>query len=274
MTIREIYNVEEIRPFVADILADPVFGAPALARWPHLYACKLTAVAASPRDRLLGVYRGGALLGVFSFLLLPDERYAECLCALSREAEAYRAAFGEIRKACPGWLFDCVCPAENRLYRDACAALGGRFETPQLALRMDAPHLTPGGKTARPYSPEYEAGYRAIHVDEDMYWTAERVLADGGFDVYLALDGDRVIGYADVRRFPEAEDEVYNVVVLPEYRKQGYGRALMLAALSGGDARKMYLQVDEDNAPALALYRSLGFREQPEESTVTVHIAL
>ena len=57
---------------------------------------------------------------------------------------------------------------------------------------------------------------------------------------------------------------VYEVVVDPAQRGQGFGRALMLNLLNhakGMGVHKSYLQVVLDNTPALHLYRSLGYTE-------------
>ncbi|HVW92675.1 MAG TPA: GNAT family N-acetyltransferase [Devosia sp.] len=54
----------------------------------------------------------------------------------------------------------------------------------------------------------------------------------------------------------------HNVVVRPDRRGQGLGRAVMQAALNWtyeAGARQAALQVLADNAPAVRLYRSLGF---------------
>ncbi|GLF96342.1 GNAT family N-acetyltransferase [Streptomyces yaizuensis] len=63
---------------------------------------------------------------------------------------------------------------------------------------------------------------------------------------------------------------VYDVMVAEEYRGRGHGRALMLVAercaLAAG-LRLLGLHVFADNAPALRLYTSLGYR------TVEVHHA-
>lgn len=58
------------------------------------------------------------------------------------------------------------------------------------------------------------------------------------------------------------EAHLTNVAVAPEYRRQGYGRALMLdliqTALLHG-AERMTLEVREHNQGAQALYKGLGF---------------
>lgn len=56
---------------------------------------------------------------------------------------------------------------------------------------------------------------------------------------------------------------VQNVGVVPEHRGLGLGRALVLKSLSGFRRlgyRRVSLDVTADNCPAVALYRSIGFR--------------
>lgn len=58
------------------------------------------------------------------------------------------------------------------------------------------------------------------------------------------------------------ELHVLDVVAAPEARRRGVGRALMEAALADGvrrGAARAMLEVRRSNAPALALYRTLGF---------------
>lgn len=58
--------------------------------------------------------------------------------------------------------------------------------------------------------------------------------------------------------------DLHRVVVAPERRGRGIGRALVeagLAWVAGRGADRVLLEVEHDNAPALALYRGLGFAE-------------
>lgn len=56
---------------------------------------------------------------------------------------------------------------------------------------------------------------------------------------------------------------VQNVGVAPDYRGLGLGRALILRTLQGFQevrVQRVYLEVTARNTPAVALYRSVGFR--------------
>ncbi len=56
---------------------------------------------------------------------------------------------------------------------------------------------------------------------------------------------------------------IQNVGVVPSYRGQGLGRALVRQALEGfyqAGLRRAYLEVTAENSSAIRIYRNLGFR--------------
>ncbi|KQL45788.1 hypothetical protein AN963_12130 [Brevibacillus choshinensis] len=57
---------------------------------------------------------------------------------------------------------------------------------------------------------------------------------------------------------------LYDIVTDPSYRKRGFGEQLVLSILQWGvehGAKHSYLQVVQDNTPALRLYEKLGYKE-------------
>ena len=107
-----------------------------------------------------------------------------------------------------------------------------------------------------------------------MYWTGEKVLqAQDRFRTFLAIRDGAVAGYIDVTcTLPE--NEPYDLLVLPEYRRMGYGRKLLASAVGANAPNGMMLYVDADNAPAIGLYTSMGFAAVPGQNNLTAHWTL
>lgn len=84
--------------------------------------------------------------------------------------------------------------------------------------------------------------------------------APGGFGL-LWRSGEAPQGFV-LGRTNHARAEVVSLGVAPSARQRGIARALMHAAIervSRRGLRELYLEVAEDNAAALCLYRALGF---------------
>jgi ribosomal-protein-alanine N-acetyltransferase len=85
------------------------------------------------------------------------------------------------------------------------------------------------------------------------------------------LDGPGIFGFVVrgedpagvlICRTVAGEAEILTVGVAPWARRQGVGKALMVAAIGvarGAGATEMFLEVDVDNAAAVGLYERLGF---------------
>ncbi len=81
---------------------------------------------------------------------------------------------------------------------------------------------------------------------------------------YVACDARRRIAGFAMLRLAGDEAELMTIAVDPKWRGKGVGRALLEAGLADllmSAARRLFLEVAADNAPALALYRRQGFAE-------------
>ena len=90
-------------------------------------------------------------------------------------------------------------------------------------------------------------------------WRAEDIAAhvDSGHLVFFVAErAEEACGYLLGMHIPP-EGEIYRVAVLPAYRRQGVGAALCEALVSR--CNLCDLEVRRSNAPARALYESLGF---------------
>lgn len=82
--------------------------------------------------------------------------------------------------------------------------------------------------------------------------------------VYLVRWKGRVIARAQTNARAWTRDQLGGIYVLPEFRGLGVGRAVVQALIEDrlAEGRGLCLFVKEANAPALGLYRSLGFTHE------------
>lgn len=131
---------------------------------------------------------------------------------------------------------------------------------------MDRLWLAPGKLHIEPAAPGDEEALARLHA-ASFYrgWPSQdfaRFFADKAISAYIACDAQRrIAGFALVRLVVD-EAELLTIAVEPKWRGKGVGRALMQALLADllmSPARKLFLEVDEQNQAAVRLYKGLGF---------------
>lgn len=109
----------------------------------------------------------------------------------------------------------------------------------------------------------YLAQIEALPLDQIERFVRESVEADAA--QFVAVDGDRIVGWADV--FPHwsaalAHCGTLGMGVHPDYRGQGIGARLLAACLDKAFAKgvtRVELQARADNERAIRLYERAGF---------------
>lgn len=102
---------------------------------------------------------------------------------------------------------------------------------------------------ARPWSP----------IDFERLLTDRAVVGDA-----LFVGRDRIVQGFCLSRAVLDEAEILTIAIAPPLRGRGYSAVLLekhLEALMGRRVGRVHLEVDENNRPALALYRRFGFLE-------------
>jgi ribosomal-protein-alanine N-acetyltransferase len=101
---------------------------------------------------------------------------------------------------------------------------------------------------------------------EAASWSEESLRDCLSWDDAISLVSEsnkRVSGFLIGRRVHE-EAEILNIAVLPENRRRGEGSTLFVAALEQfrkKRVRRVFLEVRESNAGAIAFYKEHGFSE-------------
>ena len=79
----------------------------------------------------------------------------------------------------------------------------------------------------------------------------------------LAWEYDSLVGYVIAKRRKEGDGLIQSMVVAPEFRRRGFGVALLMSAMNhlAVQYQRAYLFVDEKNESAIHLYHKVSFKE-------------
>jgi ribosomal protein S18 acetylase RimI-like enzyme len=89
------------------------------------------------------------------------------------------------------------------------------------------------------------------------------ILAKGG-RIFIAMEGAEPAGCVALLKMADGGYEVAKMTVSEGLRGSGLGRMLMQRCIDAGaadGARRLYLETNSGLAPALGLYRAMGFTE-------------
>ena len=143
---------------------------------------------------------------------------------------------------------------------------------------MTEPATTASAIRIVPYAPAYRDAFRDLNLEwiathfevepEDRKILGDpetHVLALGGA-ILMVLDGAEPIGTGALIPIGDRDYELAKMAVTPRARGRGIGRRLCAALVERAralGARRVELVSHRSLEPAIALYRSLGFREIP-----------
>jgi ribosomal protein S18 acetylase RimI-like enzyme len=91
------------------------------------------------------------------------------------------------------------------------------------------------------------------------------IVAPGGM-IFVALDGEDVVGTAAMVRVSDDRFELAKMAVATSHRRRGVGEMLARACLdwaAGRGARTVFLETNSRLDDAIRLYERLGFRHAP-----------
>lgn len=106
----------------------------------------------------------------------------------------------------------------------------------------------------------------AIEQRSHAFPWSEKTFASNQGDRYLnlGLNVDGTLAAFAITQVVMDEATLFNIAVDPAYQRRGFGRELLehlIQTLEQRDVFTLWLEVRASNAPAIALYESLGFNE-------------
>jgi len=272
--IKLVTNQNEIIDFALSFKNDRKYSDPMLSNDEQFKSNLLKSIEDPESYRTFAVYDKDVMTGLFSFLTIKEEKYLEMLVGLSRERETYFEMMEYICEEFSGYKADFVFNPRNELLENLLRERGAEFETEQMKMLFKGKPAGCKDDRIVPYSERYHEEYRAIHEDEGMYWTAQKVIdTPEKFRIFLAIKDGNVVGYMDVTHKFE-ENEPFALFVSENYRRMGLGRALLNRALEENYPKRMMLLVEKDNTPAINLYSSAGFAVDEYGGCLTAHYVI
>lgn len=270
--IKILTSMDEYMGFIRDVNADPNFHEPMLSTDQNFRNHLLVALDA-PNKQVFGIFDGQEITGLFSFVITPEAKNLEMLVGLSRCENAYTEMLSYLKESFPGYQADFVYNPKNHLLHKLLQAENAEFDEEQVKMQLKEIVPYTGAQQVELYNPKYREQYIAMH-STDVFWTAEKVIdAPDQFRIILAIEDGQAVGYVDITHKYD-ENEPYDVFVREEYRRKGYGRAMMAKAIELNRPKDMMLLVDVDNVPAIALYESMGFVRVEGENSITASLVL
>ena len=128
------------------------------------------------------------------------------------------------------------------------------------------------------FSPAYAADFRRLNLDwierlfeveapdlEVLDDPGAAIVAPGGM-IFIALDGEAVVGTAAMIRVTDERFELAKMAVASTHQRRGIGELLGRACLDWAAARgahSVFLETNSRLGNAIRLYERLGFRHAP-----------
>ena len=149
--------------------------------------------------------------------------------------------------------------------------LEARLQFAEHRMRLDTPAVVelPSGELTVARATTADAALIATIIATDAGFDATNFgqhvavnMHQPTYRYYIARLHDAPVGTANIQIL-DGDAYIYGFVVNAEYRGRGYGRqilAQMIAEIAAERAQPVFLEVETENVPALALYRSFGFR--------------
>jgi putative acetyltransferase len=132
------------------------------------------------------------------------------------------------------------------------------------------------------FAPEQAAAFRALNeawiskyfvieaTDREVLDDPQGKIVALGGRIFMALKEGRAVGCAALLKMADGGYEVAKMTVAEEMRGSGLGRELMQRCIDAGaedGVPRLYLETNSSLAPALGLYRAMGFADLPQRDT-------
>lgn len=236
-----------------------------------------------PNDELLVSSDGNSILGLLALLVEPEDKYLELVGGVFAE-DNYQAVANEffeyIRKKYKGYHLDAAYPEENVQAIGFMESIGAKLMDFDYEYRINRDDFNSLHKADNIIyiDEKYHDDFINLHnrMNPNAYWTGEKLIdALDKFDIFLALEDDKVIGSIVTSKFNKKADEIYFLSV--EEGKQNLdleedllNRAISYAFSTG--AHELIFMIEKEDIRMRHICEELGFEKTDTCLTYALYI--
>ncbi len=262
--IQEIHSLEEYEAFIGELAEHPFYSDPHFT-----YDKENLYRSLQAKDKsIFAVSENGTTVGLFSWLILPDDRYIEMIIGFTKEEKAFTEMLSYMEKNYCGYHMDFVFNPLNAAIFRPLKMRGAAFDPEQQKMILTGPTPKVSTGPIELLSEKWKKQYCDLH-NADTYWTAQRILsAQDRFRVLLAIKDGQVQGYLDVQCCHEV-NEIFDLFIRPDALQQGYELALLVKAIELNRPHQLMVVVDKDAKAEIELYTAAGLQKMEGQNSIT-----
>lgn len=221
-----------------------------------------------PNDELLVSTDGDDILGLLALLVEPEDKYLEFVGGVF--AEDNFDAIGEeffkyIKGKYKGYHLDAAYPEENVQAIGFMESIGAKLMDFDYEYRINKDDFKSLYEVDNIIyiNKKYNEDFINLHnrMNPDAYWTGEKLInALDKFDIFIALEDDKVIGSIVTSKFNKEVDEIYFLSV--ENEDDHLEKALLNRGVShafSNGTRELILMIGKEDAKLINICEEIGF---------------
>ena len=221
-----------------------------------------------PNDELLVSTDGDDILGLLALLVEPEDKYLEFVGGVFAESN-YRMVseefFKYIRDKYKGYKLNAAYPEENVQAIGFMESIGAKLMDFDYEYRINKDDFKSLYEVDNIIyiNKKYNEDFINLHnrMNPDAYWTGEKLInALDKFDIFIALEDDKVIGSIVTSKFNKEVDEIYFLSV--ENEDDHLEKALLNRGVShafSNGTRELILMIGKEDAKLINICEEIGF---------------
>ena len=225
-----------------------------------------------PNDEILISTDTNNILGLLALLVEPEDMYLEIvggIFAKNNYENVAKEFFQYIRNKYKGYHLDAAYPEENVQAKKFMGSIGAKlmdFDYEYRINKDDFKSLPKIDSIIEINEKHYEDFIKHHNsINPGVYWTGEKLInALDKFDIFLALEDDKVMGSIVISKFNKKVDEIYFLSVKEEKPNFDLEKNLLNKGINHAfntGTQELIFMVEKEGIRMMHICEELGFKK-------------